>query len=270
MQGARQDALARKMQAISEEIYQLLEQGGKAEDRAGILIEQVRQAAASTHPTWRPVDDGIACTVMQPSEHSDASHEFDDLLLTQAGLYVVEVKGWRDIEADGGHKAPDGSILQPAHRQSNSKVERLRKLLGNGVPVHSLVLQPNLSPAAMPLDLDARYIVGSADLSLMLRQHLGKRKRENLPLLDIDDIRQTLLAHIDRRANAKVHHMLWLAERFPDDRPLKVRELYGQLMALEALPPLLLPPVDQRPLGVVLATALPLAAAMLLWRWMGA
>lgn len=67
VQGARQDALARKMQAISEEIYQLLEQGGKAEDRAGILIEQVRQAAASTHPTWRPVDDGIACTVMPPS-----------------------------------------------------------------------------------------------------------------------------------------------------------------------------------------------------------
>lgn len=86
VQAARQKALARKMQALSDEIDQILEQGGKAEDRAGTLIEEVRQAAAPTHPTWRPVDDGIACTVMPPSEHSDASHEFDDLLLTPAGL----------------------------------------------------------------------------------------------------------------------------------------------------------------------------------------
>lgn len=61
--------------------------------------------------------------------------------------------------------------------------------------------------------------------------------------------------------------MIWLAERFPSDGPLKVRELYGQLKALESQPPLLVPPVDQRPLGVVLATAIPLAAVMVLWHW---
>lgn len=267
VQAARKEALARQMHGISDEIDQILEQGGKAEDRAGTLIEEVRKAAASTHPTWRPFDDGIACTVMPPDEHSDASHEFDDLLLTPAGLYVIEVKGWRDIEADGGHKAPAGTRLKPAHRQSKSKVERLRRLLGENVPVHSLVLLPNLSPAATPLDLDARYIVGSADLSLTLRQHLGTRKRANHPLLDITPIRETLLVHIDRRVDAKVHHMIWLAERFPSDGPLKVRKLYGQLKALESQPPLLVPPVDQRPLGLVLATAIPLAAVMLLWHW---
>lgn len=265
---ARDRALAAEIARVVSEIDAEISQGSHAEALAAAQLDLLRQAAGSRHSTWRPADDGITCIVLPPDAHGTPSQELDDLLLTDAGLYVVEVKGWKHIEPDGGHRTTDGSLLPPAHRQSASKVKRLQALLGPSVPVHSVVVLPNLCPAAMPLELDTRYLTGAADLGLMLRQHIQARARKDGAPIDFAEVRHALLAKMDRRPDAKIHHMLWLAENFPGDGTARVRDLYSRLQELRSQQGLIQPPaVAVRPTGVVLASAVPFAVAIAASRW---
>lgn len=265
---ARERALEAEIARVVSEIDAEISQGSHAEALAAAQLELLRQAAGSRHSTWRPADDGISCIVLPPDAHGSPSQELDDVLLTDAGLYVVEVKGWKHIEPDGGHRTTDGALLPPAHRQSASKVKRLKSLLGASVPVHSVVVLPNLSPAAVPLELDTRYLTGAADFGLLLRQHIQARARTDSTPIDFSEVRHALLAEMDRRPDAKVHHMLWLAENFPGDGSARVRELYSRLQALRSQQGWVQPPaMTIRPTGVVLASAVPFALLIVALQW---
>lgn len=264
----RLQALQIKKDSIASQIDAHLGRGSAAEAVVSAHIEDVRAAAGADFSTWRPADQGVRSIVMPPSLRCDSSHELDDVFITCAGVYLLEVKGWRDVRPNGGHQAQDGTELDPAHHQSIAKVRRLRDLFGPDVPVHSLVMLPNVAPARLPWDLGAAYLTGPADLSLTFRVHLHARLQAGLPLLDPQALGAQLIPELDGRPRAKLHHLLWLAERYPGDGRAQVKELFGQLLDLERQTerlPLVVRP--RRPLVITIAALVPVVTAAYVLDW---
>jgi len=265
----RLKALQLKKEAVASRIDAHLGRGGAAEAVVSTYIEDVRSAAGTGILTWRPADQGVQSIVMPPSLRCDSSHELDDVFITCAGVYLLEVKGWRDVRPNGGHQAQDGTELDPAHHQSIAKVRRLRDLFGPDVPVHSLVMLPNVAPAQLPWDLGATYLTGPADLSLTFRAHFHARRLAGLPMLDPLCLGSQLMPELDGRPQAKLHHLLWLAERYPGDGRTQVKELFDQLLDLERQAGVRLPLVvrPRRHLVIAIAALFPVATAAYAAMW---
>jgi len=223
LQNLRLRPVNHKLSAILTRMEEIMMQGSHAEDKAMEILNSL----ASRNPELKIrvfEAEGSMAGIVLPADIStqQPSHEFDALLVSVAGVFVIETKGWKDINADGTHVAPDGKLLKPAHQQSRPKVQRLRDLIGNDVPVHSLVLLPNLDPLDAPAALHPSYVCDASQLQLAIR---GKIQRLNGKVVDVDDVYRTIDSALADKEWAKLGHMLWLADTHPNADALEIKRL---------------------------------------------
>lgn len=212
-----------RLSAIESRISEIVKQGGEAEDKGMEMVKAIASASPELSINLFEPENEFGGVVLPPNKLERLpSHEFDILMVCKAGVFVIEVKGWRDVNEDGSHVAPDGSLLKPAHKQSQPKVERLRNLLGRDIPVHSLVLLPNMDPLKAPAGLHPAYVCDVSQMQLAIRD---KFKMLNGKPFEVERTYETILAALSPMVRAKIEHMRWLAETHPSQNTLDVKRL---------------------------------------------
>ncbi|WP_234265194.1 nuclease-related domain-containing protein [Hydrogenophaga sp. NFH-34] len=223
-------------------IENILQEGSQAEEKANEMIAAVRKQAAGHLKTWTPSDDGLKAIVFPPNEHNSSSQELDQLLVTEAGIYVIEVKGWRKINDDGTGNTRDGKVLGSPIDQCRKKVEAIKKIVGENVRVRPLVILPNLEDTNIPFGLDTRVVTSLAEINMFFRQEL--RASERGFKYSISNLAPPILRYLDHREDAKMHHMLWLHEHHPNEGTTKIHGLVDERNTLESE---LLPRIEPKP-----------------------
>lgn len=241
------------------EIAEILRGGAKAEHTVNEWLVHLCKDAAPSMECWHPSLDGHDEIVFPPSEHNGTSQELDNLLVTDHAVYVIEVKSWHEINANGGRVLADGKELGSPVRQSKKKVEHLRKILGAGTPIKAIGVLPNLKDESIPFALDASIVTSLGQLSLVLRtehqQSTGRAK------LDVQAIRRLILSKMDTTGKAKIEHMRWLAEAHPSEDALRVRDLDDRMTRLkgEMAEPFTFERQSHSTVGVVASLLIPAA-----------
>ena len=214
------------------QIAEILRGGAKAEQTVNGWLSHLCKDAAPSMVVWLPANDGHEDIVFPPNEHNSTSQEFDNLLVTDHAVYVIEVKSWHEINANGGRVLGDGKELGSPIAQSKKKVEHLRKILGPDTPIKAIGVLPNLKDECIPFALDARIVSSLGQLSLMLRGEHQKAKGR--PKLDVQGIRACILSTMDTTEKAKINHMRWLAEAHPSEDAERVRDLDDRMVRIKA------------------------------------
>jgi hypothetical protein len=206
--------------------------------------------------SWMPAWSGIKSIVLPPSEINDTSQEIDNLLVTQHGIYVIEVKGWRKIGADGLGEAKTGESLGSPVAQCSKKVEHIKSIVGYGVPVRVLAVLPYAKESDAAFELDSRIVFSADQLGIVLRTAHQQMVKTGAHRLDVAALSQKIMSRLDTRDDAKVRHMLWLSEHHPSPDTLRVKEIVAMDAALrsEMSAPFTFEDRPRRPFGVVLAT----------------
>jgi hypothetical protein len=239
------------------EIETITSRGAAAEAVVHTWIDTICRVKAQGHmQSWMPAWSGIKSIVLPPSEINDTSQEIDNLLVTQHGIYVIEVKGWRKIGADGLGEAKTGESLGSPVAQCSKKVEHIKSIVGYGVPVRVLAVLPYAKESDAAFELDSRIVFSADQLGIVLRTAHQQMVKTGAHRLDVAALSQKIMSRLDTRDDAKVRHMLWLSEHHPSPDTLRVKEIVAMDSALrsEMSAPFTFEDRPRRPFGVVLAT----------------
>ncbi|MFA7523660.1 MAG: nuclease-related domain-containing protein [Halothiobacillaceae bacterium] len=211
----------------------IIKQGSQAEETAEAAVRELKEKAPDFRIMLFETNGTVWDAIVLPgdAQRDLASQEFDLLMVCAAGVFVIEVKSWTNINPDGSHYAPDGSLLKPAHLQSTGKVKRLKEIVGDGVPVHSLVYLPRLDPYSAPAALPPSYVCDVPQLMLAIRDKM--RHLRDRQAIDIHGAFETIQRHLDRSGQAKLTHMLWLAQNHPSPDTLEIERLYNENVSLQ-------------------------------------
>lgn len=207
----------------------ILNAGTGAENTVQSWIDRLCDKSKNHMLTWTPQRKGINDIVFPPSATHDTSQEFDHLLVTPHAVYIVETKGWADVQEDGSRQTRDGTPLRSPIEQSRSKRDRLRSILGSDVPVYVLAALPRLDEDDVPFGLDSRFVTTAGEMALVLRQNHQRHHRQKD--ISINTVSAMLLEAMDTQDRAKVRHMRWLAENHPNEEAYLVREYDDKIIA---------------------------------------
>jgi hypothetical protein len=219
-----------------------------------ICGEKASGHMACTTPKWRGIED----IVFPPTAQYDVSQEIDNLIITDHGVYVVEVKNWKRVDERGHGRSESGEDLGSPIEQSRHKAQRIRKILadlpGLAVPVHTIGVLPRLQTQDLAFTVDARIIGTQAELSTMLRgAHQRNRGRE---AIDVELVAQTLEQHMDLGDGAKIRHLRWLGGKFESPSVMRILDLHDAAAAMreQIEQKVTVEPRRRRPAKVFLAT----------------
>lgn len=212
-----------KIEAWDRKIDIILSAGSGAEDAVQEWIERWADRSKSHMPIWTPQIMGIKDVVFPPNSTHHSSQEFDHLVVTPHAVYIIETKGWADVQENGTRQAKDGTPLRSPIEQSRGKRDRLKSILGGDVPVYILAALPYLDASDVPFGLDARFVTSAGELGLVFRQ--GHQRQKRGPEMSVNAISATLLEHMDTEDRAKVRHMRWLAMNRPNHEARAVHNL---------------------------------------------
>lgn len=225
---------SRRIKEIENEIEEILLSGTEAEEVVDEWLRNICKFKANTAmPYWVPMRSGIMEIVFPPSEINKSSQELDHLLVTSHGVYIIEVKGWRSIEEDGTNQTADGKKLKSPIEQCRGKVDHLRRLLGNGVPVKALAVLPRLDRKDVPFRTDSRILTSQDELELMLKIGNDQLNYKSKNPIDKDLVAQKLMGAMDTEPGAKLRHMLWLADHHPNEGATRIKNLYMKMLQLK-------------------------------------
>lgn len=238
------------------EIEAITGRGAGAEAVVQSWLDTLCKERAQGHmQSWMPSWIGIKSIVLPPTDLNDSSQEIDNLLVTEHGIYVIEVKGWRSIGEDGKGKTASGESLGSPVAQCSKKVEHIKAIVGIGVPVSALAVLPFARESDAAFGLDSRIVFSSDQLAIILRTAHKRMLRTGVRRVDVEGASRAIMARMDTQDGAKVRHMLWLAEHHPSPDALRVQELLAKDAALrgDLSDPLVFEEKRRRPLGLFVA-----------------
>lgn len=217
----------------TERGIQILKQGSNAEEIAECGIKDLILKAPDFRIMLFEANGNVWDGIVLPADKEKGlpSQEFDLLMVCVAGVFIIEVKSWSNINPDGSHFSPDGKLLKPAHLQSTGKIKRLRDILGDETPVYGLVYLPRLAPHDAPAALHPSYVCDVSQLILAIRDKM--RHLKNAQIIDVGGVYQRIKRHLDNGGEAKLRHMIWLADNHPSEDTVELKRLYEETRKLE-------------------------------------
>jgi hypothetical protein len=216
-----------KIEICDGKIDVILSAGSGAEDVVQGWIDRWINRSRSHMLIWTPQIRGINNVIFPPNSTHNSSQELDHLMVTPHAVYIIETKGWADVQENGTRQAKDGTPLRSPIEQSLGKRDRLKSILGGDVPVYIFAALPHLEAKDVPFGLDARFLVSENELGLVLRQNHQRQKRGSE--LNVNAISATLLEYMDTEDRAKVRHMRWLALNRPNQEACAVLNLDDEI-----------------------------------------
>lgn len=213
------NALHEECSQITTKMSNILSKGKRGELLTHGFIELLRDRMTFIQrgQSWSPADANIKDIVLL-GEDGQHSQEIDDLLVVDNHVLIFEVKDWQGkISSQDENLIVNGNIRKSPHAQTISKIQRIKLALNKAdvkANIHPIYvfshpeaeLDPNLSFNFVRLDALDTFLK-------CLREKIGDANIDSLLASDhVYHIKNCLMRLMDKRVDAKHHHMLMLAE----------------------------------------------------------